>query len=244
MKKLLWLLYQPYKFFVFMPVLVASTTLISAVIMLLIPVVGARVAGSLAVVWARLNSYLTPMLLTVEGRGNIDKNQSYVIVANHQSHFDILVLYGWMGIDFKWVMKMELRKVPVIGIACDRLGHIYIDRSNTEAAIGTIREARRKITGGTSVVFFPEGTRSRTGELLRFKKGAFKMAIDLGIPILPVTITGTRDILPPHTVNLFPGRAHMRIHPPIDTTHYSADNLGPLMETARQLLDPAQQLPG
>jgi 1-acyl-sn-glycerol-3-phosphate acyltransferase len=244
MKRLLWLLYQPYKLFIFAPLMVISTTLISAAIMLLIPVVGARAAGTLAIVWARLNSYFTPMIVTVDGRENIDTRQSYVIVANHQSHFDILVLYGWMGIDFKWVMKMELRKVPVIGIACDRLGHIYIDRSNTEAAIRTIREARKKVTGGTSVVFFPEGTRSRSGELLRFKKGAFKMAIDLGIPILPVTIMGTRNVLPPNTVNLFPGRVRMRIHPPIDTTRYGADNLKPLMETAKALLDPKQQPSG
>ena len=238
MRRILWLLYQPYKYFVFLPVLLMSTTIISAIIMLLIPLVGTRAAGTLAVVWARINSYITPMRLTVEGRENVDKRQSYVIVANHQSHFDILVLYGWMGIDFKWVMKMELRQVPVIGIACDHLGHIYIDRSNTEAAIRTIREARKKVTGGTSVVFFPEGTRSRSGQLLRFKKGAFKMAVDLGIPILPVTIMGTRDVLPPHTVNLFPGRVRMRIHPPIDMSVYSADNLGALMETARRLLDP------
>jgi 1-acyl-sn-glycerol-3-phosphate acyltransferase len=244
MKKLLWLLYQPYKFLLFLPVLLVSTTIIGTLVVVLTPLVGARVAGTLGAVWARINSYVTPMVLTVEGRENIDPHQSYVVVANHQSQFDIFVLYGWLGIDIKWVMKMELRKVPIIGIACERLGHIYIDRSNTEAAIRTIRNARKIATGGTSVIFFPEGTRSRSGTLLPFKKGAFKMALDLGIPILPVCIDGTRNILPPSTLNLLPGRAHMRIHPPIDVSHYTAANLKPLMETARRLLDPTQQTSG
>lgn len=236
MKKFLWLLYQPYKFLVFLPILLVSTTVIGTAVMALIPLVGPRTAGYLAVVWARVNSYATPMLLRVTGREHIDPQQSYVVIANHQSHFDIFAIYGWLGIDIKWVMKMELRKVPVIGIACERLGHIYIDRSNTEAAIRTIRDAREKVTGGTSVIFFPEGTRSRTGELLRFKKGAFKMAMDLGVPVLPVTISGTRNILPPHTVNLMPGRAAMHIHPPIDVSQYPPGDLASLMADTRRRL--------
>jgi 1-acyl-sn-glycerol-3-phosphate acyltransferase len=241
MKKLLWLLYQPYKYLVFLPVLLLSTVITGTLVMLLIPVVGARAAGTLATVWARVNSYATPMFLTVRGRENIDPRQSYVVVANHQSQFDIFALYGWLGIDIKWVMKMELRKVPIIGIACERLGHIYIDRSNTEAAIRTIRDAKKKVTDGTSVIFFPEGTRSRSEKMLPFKKGAFKMALDLGVPILPVCISGTRNILPPSTLNLFPGRANMWIHPPIDVNADTTTDVKSLMEATRRVVDPSRQ---
>ena len=239
MKKLLWLLYQPYKFLLFMPFLVLSTAISGASVAVLLFLSTPRVASKMGMVWARVNSYVTPMLLRVEGREHIDPKQSYVIVSNHQSLYDIFALYGWLGIDFKWVMKVELRKVPVIGIACEKLGHIYIDRSNTEAAIRTIRDARTKVVDGTSVIFFPEGTRSRDGRLKAFKKGAFKMAMDLGIPLLPVTITGTYDILPPKTINLFPGRARMIIHPPIQIDDFESMDLRTLMDTTRELLDPA-----
>ncbi len=86
-----------------------------------------------------------------------------------------------LGIDFRWVMKQELRSVPGLGAACAALGHIYIDRSNHEAAVRSINDARERITGGTSVIFFPEGTRSDDGRLKRFKKGAFRFAIDTGL---------------------------------------------------------------
>ncbi len=147
-------------------------------------------------------AWVTPMRVSVEGRENLDPKQSYVLVSNHQSQYDIFLLYGWLGVDFKWVMKKELRKVLGIGVACDRLGHIFIDRSNHAAALATLETAKERIVDGTSVIFFPEGTRSRDGQLKKFKKGAFRMAVDLGLPILPLTVTGTRDVLPAGTSDL------------------------------------------
>jgi 1-acyl-sn-glycerol-3-phosphate acyltransferase len=159
-----------------------------------------------------------------------------VIVSNHQSQFDIFVLYGWLDIDFKWVMKQELRKVPVIGIACERLGHIYVDRSNREAALASIDGAKQRIVDGTSVLFFPEGTRSRDKLMRPFKKGAFRMALDLQLPILPVSIQGTREILPSDTLDLYPGRATMIIHPPIPVADYDTARLHELMEHTRRVI--------
>ncbi|HSO21242.1 MAG TPA: lysophospholipid acyltransferase family protein, partial [Desulfosarcina sp.] len=159
------------------------------------------------------------------------------IVSNHQSHFDIFVLYGWLDIDFKWVMKQELRKVPVIGIACERLGHIYVDRSNREAALASINAAKQRIVDGTSVLFFPEGTRSRDNRMRPFKKGAFRMALDLQLPILPITIQGTRDILPSDTLDLFPGRVTMTIHPPIAVEDYDHTQLDSLIARTRQVIE-------
>lgn len=236
MKKLFRILYQPYKWLIFGPFLVCTTFLCGGLTVLIASLAEPRSASVFGVIWARLNSLATPMLVEIRGKENIRKAQSYVIVSNHQSQYDIFVLYGWLGIDFKWVMKKELRKVPALGIACEKIGHIFIDRSNTEATLNSLNEAKSKIVDGTSVIFFPEGTRSKDGNLRKFKKGAFKMALDLQVPILPVTISGTRAILPTQSFDLFPGRACMTIHPPIDIAGYTNGNIKTLMAVTRDII--------
>ena len=149
------------------------------------PKLGNMIGG---ITWARVCSFFAPMWVDVKGLENIDRNRSYVVVANHQSHFDVFVLYGWAWMDMKWVMKKELRKTPFIGFASHMVGHIVVDRSDSQAAIDSLNDAKKKIINGTSVMFFPEGTRSKTVEIGRFKKGAFVMALDLDLPILPMTI--------------------------------------------------------
>jgi 1-acyl-sn-glycerol-3-phosphate acyltransferase len=176
------------------------------------------------------------MRVTVTGRENVDPRQSYVVVSNHQSHYDVFALYGFLGIDFRWIMKHELRKVPAIGISCHRLGHIFIDRSNHAAALATIDSAKETIVNGTSVLFFPEGTRSRSGRLRAFKKGAFHFARDLELPILPVTIVGTRDVLPADGIDLKPGSARLIIHPPIELDGSSREEIADLMATVRTVI--------
>lgn len=234
LRKLLFILYQPYKWLIYAPFLIISTLVFGTVAVILSTLINQRIGSYIGgAIWARLNGYLTPMRVKVVGRENIDKHQSYVIVVNHQSLFDVFVLYGWLGIDFKWVLKQELRKVPGLGIGCEKVGHIFIDRSNPQQAINSINAARKKIVNGTSVLFFPEGTRGGTGTLGEFKKGAFIFAIETGLPLLPVTILNTASILPPHTLNLLPGTAKMIIHNKIDITGYTADNLDELMDKAR-----------
>jgi 1-acyl-sn-glycerol-3-phosphate acyltransferase len=237
MKNILHLLYQPYKWLFFGPYLVLSTLFFGSLTAILVYVTNPRIASLIGgVIWARLIAYLTPIFVRVVGRENIDKKQSYVIVCNHQSHYDVIVLYGWLGIDFRWVIKSELRKVPGLGIGCEKIGHIFIDRSNTKAALAAINGARNQIVDGTSVMFFPEGSRSRGNELGRFKKGAFKMAFDIKIPVLPITIVGTKNILPPKTVRLLPGKVKMIIHQPIDIAKYSDADIRELMEKARGII--------
>ena len=238
MRAFLHCLYQPYKWLFFIPFVTGGSTVLMGLGAVLLaatlgPRAGSRICG---VLWARLHTYLTPVSVTVLGRRNIDPKQSYVVVANHQSNFDIFLLYGWLGVDFKWVMKRELRKAPFLGVACEKLGHIYIDRSNTQAAIASLRDAKRKIVNGTSVLFFPEGTRSRSGELLEFKKGAFQMALDLGLPILPVTITGTRKVLPPKTLDLFPGPVRMQFHAPVDVSGTTRETMDDLISRVRGII--------
>jgi 1-acyl-sn-glycerol-3-phosphate acyltransferase len=176
------------------------------------------------------------MDVTVEGAQHVDAGRSHVVVANHQSQFDILVIYGWLGIDFRWVMKQELRKVPVLGVCCEKLGHIFIDRSDRGAAIAAIERAKRDIPEGTSIFFFPEGTRSRDGSLLPFKKGAFRMAVEFQMPILPVSIAGTHSMLPPDTLRFRPGHARMVIHPPVETAGCGPGDIPGLMGQVRETI--------
>lgn len=229
-------LYQPYKWLVYIPFVVASTVffgILAIVLSFFNKRFSSQVGGSL---WARLNGTLIPMTVRVTGRSNIKKNQSYVIVANHQSFVDIFIMYGWLGLDIRWVMKAELRKVPVLGIACKRVGHIFVNRSNTKESLDSINQAKKDIVNGTSVIFFPEGTRSKTGEFGRFKKGAFKFAFDLNLSILPVTIKGAREILPPGGMNLKPGSVQMIIHPPVETAQHNEETISGLMDYVKNII--------
>ncbi len=237
MKKILWLLYQPYKWLIYMPILGLTGALasISAVILgaLISPKIGYSVSSFM---WSRICSALIPMTVNVKGRENIVPKQSYVIISNHQSHYDIFVIAGWLRMDTKWVMKKELRKVPFIGWASEKLGFIILDRSNKQKAIESLNAAKDKIVNGTSVMFFPEGTRSKDGQIAQFKKGAFKMAIELGLPILPITINGTRKVLPSGSFNLMPGRTEMIIHEAISIEDFDDSNIDQLIQKSRNLI--------
>jgi 1-acyl-sn-glycerol-3-phosphate acyltransferase len=234
MSKLFYWLYQPYKWLFFAPFFILNS-IVFGIIAVLVSILISQKAGSYiaGVLWAQLNSYLTPIRVIVKGRENIEKGQSYIIIANHKSAYDIFVLYGFIGIDFKWVMKKEIKKIPGVGFGSKAVGHIFIDRSSTKSAIETIEAAKSKIKGGTSVVFFPEGTRSRSTELLPFKKGAYRFAFDLGLPLLPVTIRGTENIMPTGTLDLRPGTAELIIHTPVDINQYGIEKMPALIEDTK-----------
>ena len=226
-------LYQIYKFIVIFPCVGVSTIALALPAALLLFVFGPKTAQICGKIWSRFNGFMTPMLVSVVGMENVDRKQSYVIVANHLSLYDIFAVYGWFPVDIRWVMKIELRKIPIMGYMAEKMGHICIDRSNSRAAINTINAAKNRITGGTSAFFFPEGTRSETETMLPFKKGAFRLAVDMGLPILPLTIVGTNYVLPTNTISLFPGRVKIIAHKPIDIKGYNYETLEKLMNDAR-----------
>lgn len=230
-------LFTVYKWLWVIPFLGVSTLVIGTTIICLaflgLPDLASRVLGP---IWAKINSLMMMLTVQVEGRDKFNPKQSYIIVANHQSQVDILALYGHLGVDFKWVMKQELRRVPVLGPACAAMGHIFIDRGNTESALTSINNARTQIKDGMSVVFFPEGTRSRDGELMHFKKGAYRLALELQLPILPVTILGTHHILPTDTLDLTPGEARIVFHAPISTQGLDASDLPRLVDQSREAI--------
>jgi len=236
-EKVFHIIYQPYKWLIFIPLFLLSTvffiTLGIVIIFLSGPDAANRIAGW---AWARFNCFITPMRVRVVGREHIFKKQSYVIVANHQSFFDIFVLWGFLGIDTRWVMKKELQKVPLFGLAGKLGGNIYIDRSDKKRAYERLKEARKIMVNGVSLIMLPEGTRSQDGNLREFKKGAFVMALDLGIPLLPVSIVDTKYILPSRTYDLFPGRATLVIHEPISGEGYDEGNLDDLILKVRDVI--------
>ena len=117
-----------------------------------------QIAG---IIWARFNSFVTPMFVRVIGEENIDRSHSYVVVGNHQSQYDIFVVYGWLPIDFRWVMKIELRKVPIIGYYCYKAGHIFIDRSNSKSAIEIDQRGEEQDQGRHVRLLLPGGDAQR-----------------------------------------------------------------------------------
>jgi 1-acyl-sn-glycerol-3-phosphate acyltransferase len=234
--KLLRVLYQPYKWLIVIPLVGLSMAFFGTG-----AIIASYFSKSAACLfwggnWARFISSITPMLLFIKGRKNIDKTQSYVVVANHQSVYDMIAVFGHLRMDLRWVMKKQLRKVPFLGYSSYRVGNVFVDRSNHEQAVKSVNEAKKVVKDGISMMFFAEGTRSMTGRLQEFKKGAFIMAMDMGLPILPVTLDGTIRILPSTTWNLFPGRASMIIHEPIDTSGYTRDNIDELIAKVKGVI--------
>lgn len=169
--------------------------------------------------------------LTVEGEEHI--RQGAIYMSNHQSLYDIPAV-GAIIPGIRMVTKAELFKVPVWGQALKASGFISINRKNRASAIASLKEAAAKMKAGTNVWISPEGTRSRTGALNEFKKGGFVMAIETGAAIVPVTITGTYEILPPKTSAVRLGRAvTVRFHPPIEASAYTLDTKEALMAAVR-----------
>jgi len=192
---------------------------------------------SISKFWGKLNLMLSGVSMSVSGDELIDENQPYIVMANHQSHYDVLALIGYLPLPLKWVMKMELREIPIFGIACEKVGHIYIDRGISEKAQKSLKAAGEKIQAGSSVVFFPEGTRSADGKLQSFKKGGFVMALEANVPILPVTVVGGRNILPSKSLRVLPGNMKIIIHEPIPVNEYTYETKEKLIEQVRWIIE-------
>ncbi|MGB0513415.1 MAG: lysophospholipid acyltransferase family protein, partial [Wenzhouxiangellaceae bacterium] len=191
-------LYRVWQWLVLVPVMIV-VTLVAAPLAVILSLAGYPSQANLQVAarWARIIAWLTPMKIEIEGMQHVDPGQSYVVVANHLSQYDIPLIYGFCGLDLRWVIKAEVGRIPFVAQGCRAIGHIFIDRGNPEKARKAINDAVARLPAGTGVLFFAEGTRSRSGELMPFRKGAFRVAVDRGLPVLPMTVIGTRDLMPP-----------------------------------------------
>jgi 1-acyl-sn-glycerol-3-phosphate acyltransferase len=186
--------------------------------------------------WGKVGLLFAGVSLVVEGRERIPKNRAVIYMANHQSNLDILALFAGLPGQFRWLAKEELFRVPLFGLAMRRSGYIPVDRSDRKRSIQSMAEAAERIHGGTSVVIFPEGTRSADGKLLPFKKGGFLLAMQAGATIVPVTIVGSGAITPKGTLRISRGPRTIRVHigEPLETSGRLLTDRDELMEEVRR----------
>ncbi len=168
--------------------------------------------------WTMLLLTTCRIKVSVEGLDNLEEGKSYVFVANHQSHFDIPACFKVIPRKLRMLAKKELFRIPVFGWSMAMIGHIVIDRENRERAVKSVDEAADRLrTEDICPVIFPEGTRSSDGKIQKFKKGAFVLAIKAEREIVPVTILGSRDVLPKKTWVISPGHIHVILDKPVVT---------------------------
>jgi 1-acyl-sn-glycerol-3-phosphate acyltransferase len=205
--------------------LIPLSTLLTSLLAILFLVIlrgSAQKAQVLPRTWAKIILAASGVKVKVEGMNNIDKGRPYIFAANHQSQFDIFAMQGCFAFDFRWLAKKELFQIPLFGRAMQLAGYISIDRSHGREALKSLNEAAERIAAGTSVILFPEGTRSLDGKLHDFKSGGMVLAIKSGVPLVPVGISGTYEILPKGRLLAKPGHVIIRVGKPIETRQFSA----------------------
>jgi len=187
--------------------------------------------------WSRDNLWLSRARVEIEGLENIDRSNPQLIVANHSGLHDILSLAAYLPIHFRWVAKKSLFRVPFMGWHMRRSGYIPIDRENPREAARSITAAAQVIHGGVNAFAFPEGTRSRDGELGKLHSGAFALALRTGVPLIPVALEGSYRVILPKTLQVNPGTIiRIKIGRPIDVTRYGHAEKHRLMDDVFQVM--------
>lgn len=231
------ILYRIYLIFIAIPILLVVTILAA-----LATIIGSMVGCSRNFgywpghIWAKIFCALSLVRVTLIGRDKINKKTSYVFVANHQGAYDIFSIYGYLGHNFRWMMKKGLEKIPLVGYSCRVSGHIYVDNSTPSAVRETMETAEKRLAGGLSVVVFPEGARTRDGHLHKFRRGAYSLAMEFGLPVVPVTIDGAYKVLPIGGILPRPGHIKLTIHDPIYPGEGGRHELAELMEKSYEAI--------
>jgi len=180
--------------------------------------------------WGKTICRIADVGVRIIGAENLAPAQTYIFIGNHVSQFDIFSVQGYFPYDFRWIAKKELFRIPFFGKAMLRSGIVPIDRSHGREALKSLNRAAEQIAGGTSVLIFPEGTRSLDGKLHPFKTGAIILAIKAGVPVVPIAFIGTYGILPKGKLLANSGEIVIRIGTPISTTHYKPKDRQKLAE--------------
>jgi 1-acyl-sn-glycerol-3-phosphate acyltransferase len=184
--------------------------------------------------WARMIIRAAGIDLHVEGTEIIDRHQRYVLISNHSSYFDIPCIFAAIPQPIRFMAKISLFKIPIFGWAIGRAGFIPIDRKNRRTAVKSFDLAVARIRKGNTIVVFPEEGRSRTREMRPFQRGGFLLALRSGLPILPVAIHGTYDVLHANAKRVTPGRVTLRVGTPISTEGLTVRDKGRLLEESRE----------
>lgn len=191
------ILYRLYQLFICVPVILVMTIVTSLSVIIGSIIGNGHFWGYYpGKYWSRLIVRILLLPVKVEGRENLDKDQSYVFVSNHQGAFDIFLIYGFLNRNFKWMMKYQLGEIPLVGYACRCCHFIFVDRRGPKRIKATYDKAREILREGMSVVVFPEGSRTFTGHMGKFRRGAFMLADEVGLPVVPLTINGSFNVMP------------------------------------------------
>ena len=239
------ILYNIYQICFALPVLLVLTVLTA-----LVTIIGSLLGGAHfwgyypGKIWSQLICYLLLIPVKINGREKLHKRTSYVFVPNHQGSFDIFLIYGFLGRNFKWMMKKSLRKIPFVGKACESAGHIFVDRSSPKKVLATMRQAEASLKDGVSLVVFPEGARTWTGAMRPFKRGAYQLAVEFSLPVVPLTIDGAFAVMPRTTYNFKPGKIILTIHPPIYPQENKGHDIEDLMKKSYAVIESALPLKG
>lgn len=218
------------------PLIILATIVLGAVNLLasLFETDGRRQIA-IAQFWSRLIIRIAGVKLNVKGLENIEPNGSYVFASNHLSYMDTPVVLGHIPVQFRFLAKKGLFSIPFLGYHLHRAGHIAVPREDPRAAIKAMTTAAEVIQQqGISILIFPEGGRTRDGAIQEFKDGASYIAIKAGVPIVPVALIGTREVLPMGSLNIRPGRVSMRVGEPIPTAGMTLKDRAALTERVKQ----------
>ena len=190
-------LYRIYQLFIALPVILVATIVTAISVIIGCTIGNGHFWGYYpGKWWSRVIIRVLLLPVKVEGREHLDPKQSYVFVSNHQGAFDIFLIYGYLSRNFKWMMKRQLRNIPLVGKACEASHQIFVDKRGPSKIKETYDKARTTLRGGMSVVVFPEGARTFTGHMGVFRRGAFMLADEIQLPVVPLTINGSFNVMP------------------------------------------------
>jgi 1-acyl-sn-glycerol-3-phosphate acyltransferase len=216
-----------------------TLTLIAAPVVIVIAKINptSPLIEKIAAIWSRAWLLAAGSPIEIRGSENIDKNLSYVVVANHLSNLDVMASFLAVPLPIRFLAKKELFSVPILAPAMRAIGIVEVDRAARSAVHEKVNvQAKNLVANGRSLIIYPEGTRSRDGQLKGFKKGAFTMAIAGQIPVLPVTIHGTREAWPPGPSLVKGAKITVIVDPPIPTVGMGREDVNRLADEARSVI--------
>lgn len=231
------ILYILYEYCIALPIMLVLTIVTALVAIIFASLFGDEFWGWWpARIWGWLFCRVFLLPVHVEGNEYLDPKQAYIFVPNHQSMFDIFLLLGFLGHKFKWVMKKELAKVPLVGFACKCCGFIYINRTGKSSIAESMNKADDTLRQHKSLAIFAEGTRTRTGRLGTFKRGAFKLAVEQNLPIVPISLNGCYEAMPKGRYLVKRHPLKLIVHQPIVPDLNDPNAMETLREATRQAI--------
>lgn len=234
MKKVICFLYE---LFIFAPIFLLATIITATIVMIGCLFGNPKFWGYYPPhYWSKLACRLALCRIKITRKTTLDPNKSYVFVPNHQGAFDIFLIYGYLNQNIKWVQKQELRKIPFVGKASEIAGHVFVDQTNLKSMKETIEKTEAQLGEGSSMVIFPEGARTKTGKMERFKRGAFVIAKEMNLEIVPLTVNGPFNLMKMGTYFFNPCKLELIVHEPISTANLTDENMPEFINHCREVV--------